>query len=588
MVTALLNESPADIGETESKSPKHHNISLSQLCTGSELFFKALINEGVDTIFGYPGGKVLGLYDKMLDFPQIKHVLVSHEQGGTHAADGYARVTGKPGVVITTSGPGATNTITGIANAEMDSIPLVVFTGQVEMPLIGKKAFQESNIIDITRPITKYSYQVPHVDQLVDIIHQAFYIATSGNPGPVVVDLPKDILVDTAYYSRAETNELNENQGVQPDITRQIKQASELIKEAERPLIYAGGGVVLGNAGKELVYFAQKANIPVTTTLMGLGAFPEKNPLSLGMLGMHGTWYANMAVHDCDLLIAMGARFDDRVTGELNGFSPKSRKIHVDIDPSCIGKNVAVDIPIIGHVKPILQQLTENIVSQKRDRWLATITDWKQNHPLIYEKSKNEIKPQYIIEQISKMTKGNAIIVTDVGQHQMWAAQFYEFIKPRSLVTSGGLGTMGFGLPAAIGASVANPNATVVCISGDGGFRMTSCELSTAVHYGLPIKIVIINNGGLGMVRQWQRFFFNRRYSHSNLKNTNPDFIKLAKSYGAIGLRAQKPEEVDFVLKKAFDIKNRPVVMEFAVSPDEDVYPMVSPGKCLHEMEEYK
>lgn len=554
--------------------------------SGADLFFKCLADCGVETLFGYPGGKVLSLYDRLLDYPEIEHILVNHEQGAVHAAEGYARVAGKPGVVLTTSGPGATNTVTGLADAFMDSIPIVVFTGQVETPLIGKYAFQESNIIDITRSITKWNCQVQSVDQLESTVRKALRVAVEGKPGPVLVDIPKDLFLETAPFEGTErippVSDQKELTGFQPD----YQAAADAISHAQKPLLYVGGGVISGEASTLLRAFATSNQIPVTTTLMGLGAFPETDPLSLGMLGMHGTWYANMAVQQCDLLIAVGARFDDRVTSDVAGFSPRSRKIHIDIDPTSIDRNVIVDIPLVDSVTAALARLNELVRVTPKLEWLDEIARWKASHPLCYTRKEKVIAPQQVMEKLSELTDGAAVVVTDVGQHQMWAAQYYTFTRPRQMVTSGGLGTMGFGLPAAIGAAISKPGAPVVAICGDGGFRMTSAELATAVRYRLPIKIIVINNGCLGMVRQWQDFYFNRRHAHSILHDSNPDFLKLAESYGAMALRAIKSDELDFILAKAFSVNDRPVLVECLVDPEAQVLPMVNPGASLHEMVE--
>jgi acetolactate synthase-1/2/3 large subunit len=466
----------------------------------------------------------------------------------------------------------------------MDSIPLVVFTGQVPSALMGNDAFQEADIIGITRPITKHSYLVKDVNELGRVVREAFHVATTGRPGPVLVDLPKDMLFTKAVYHRASQIKI---QGYNPVIEghqHQIAKAVDLINSSERPLIYAGGGVIMANAAQELTELAIQGNIPVTTTIMGLGAFPEGHALSLGMLGMHGTWYANMAISECDVLVAIGARFDDRVTGRLDRFSTKSKKIHIDIDPACIGKNVQIDIPIVGSVKNILPKLTQMVQKPDTKNWMKTINRWKKEHPLKYRPSRDQIMPQFMIEKISEITRGDAIIVTDVGQHQMWAAQYYKFNKPRSMLSSGGLGTMGYGFPAAMGAAIGCPDRTVVCITGDGGFQMTAFELATAVEHRVPVKIAIMNNGYLGMVRQWQELFYEGRYSHVYLKPGNPDFVKLAESYGAVGLRAEKPEEVAPVLEQAMKVKDRPVVMDFRVAEEENVYPMVPAGASLDEM----
>ncbi len=581
--TRIKQNSPKD---NKNSSQTAENPQVQEL-SGSEILVKTLLDLNVDTIFGYPGGAVLPIYDTLHKSPELRHILIRHEQAGTHAADGYARSTGKPGVVLVTSGPGGTNTVTGIATAAIDSIPLVVFTGQVATNLIGNDAFQEADIIGITRPITKHSYLVKDVNQLENVIREAFHIATSGKPGPVLIDLPKDMIKTKGRYTGGSQKiSIPSYRPVTHGHHSQIVKAAELLSKAKRPLIYAGGGVIRGEAWKELTDFAERTNIPVTTTLMGLGCFPESKSQSLGMLGMHGTWYANMAMTDCDVLLAVGARFDDRVTGRLDGFSPNSKKIHVDIDPSCIAKNVAVDIPIVGDVKNILPYLDQHTSVPEIEEWWNRINTWKKEHPLQSPKSKERIKPQHMIEAISEVTKGEAIVVTDVGQHQMWAAQLYKYNHPRSFVTSGGLGTMGFGFPAAMGAAIGNPDRTVVCITGDGGFQMTLCELATAVANKVPVKIAIMNNGHLGMVRQWQELFFEKRYSHSVLKQSNPDFVKLAESYGAAGFRITNPEEMKSVLEEAMKINDRPVVMDFVVEEEENCYPMVPAGAAIDEMVE--
>ncbi|SMO52046.1 biosynthetic-type acetolactate synthase large subunit [Fodinibius sediminis] len=553
---------------------------------GAELLIRTLEDIDVDTIFGYPGGAVLPIYDALFDVHDINHVLIRHEQAGTHAADGYARATGKPGVVLVTSGPGGTNTVTGIATAAMDSIPMVVFTGQVPTDLIGNDAFQEADIVGITRPITKHNYLVKDVNNLEQVIREAFHVATSGRPGPVLVDLPKDMLNTECHYSGLKKISIPSYKPTKEGHSTQIAKAAKLLSEAEKPLIYAGGGAVLGEAWEELTAMAERLNIPVTTTLMGLGGFPESKPQSVGMLGMHGTYYANMAMTECDVLLAVGARFDDRVTGRLDGFSPHSKKIHIDIDPSNIGKNVPVDIPIVGDVKKVLPAIDQQTTKPEIDDWWDTIHKWKREHPLKVPESEDTIKPQLMIEKISEYTNGEAIVVTDVGQHQMWAAQHYTYNYPRSFLSSGGLGTMGYGFPAALGAAFGCPDRPVVCITGDGGFQMTVYELATAVEYEVPLKIAIMNNQCLGMVRQWQELFFDKRYSHSILKKGNPDFVKLAESYGAVGLRATNPKEMDEVLEQAMNINDRPVVMDFQVEEHENCYPMVPAGAALNEMVE--
>ncbi|HJN02429.1 MAG: biosynthetic-type acetolactate synthase large subunit [Nitrospinota bacterium] len=555
--------------------------------TGAKIFIESLLKEGVDTIFGFPGGAVLPIYDALYDAP-IRHILVRHEQGATHAADGYARATGKPGVCVVTSGPGATNTVTGIATAYMDSIPIIVFTGQVPTPLIGNDAFQEADIVGITRPCTKHSYLVKDVRNLARTIKEAFYIATTGNQGPVLIDLPKDILnAETKFEYPHSVNMRSYKPTVEGHI-RQIKRMADEIVRSKRPLIYAGGGVILSNASEELVVLSKTTQTPVTTTLMGLGCFPSDSKLSLGMCGMHGTFRSNMAITETDLLIAIGARFDDRVTGKLDEFSVNSRKIHIDIDPTSIGKNVRVDLPVVGDIKNVLKKLNSHLKHVKKDwkkdskSWLRKIEKWKRTYPLVYKQGKSAIKPQYVIEQIAEITKGDAIYVTDVGQHQMWSAQYLKFKKPRTFLTSGGLGTMGYGYPAGIGAQAAFPKKTVFVISGDGSFQMNLQELITAVQHRLPVKVAIINNSFLGMVRQWQQLFYDKRYSHVCMANA-PDFVKLAESYGALGLRAKKPDEVKKTIEKALAYKG-PVVIDFVVTKEENVYPMVPAGKAIHEM----
>jgi len=555
--------------------------------TGAKIFIESLLKEGVDTIFGFPGGAVLPIYDALYDAP-IRHILARHEQGATHAADGYARATGKPGVCVVTSGPGATNTVTGIATAYMDSIPIIVFTGQVPTPLIGNDAFQEADIVGITRPCTKHSYLVKDVRNLARTIKEAFYIATTGNQGPVLIDLPKDILnAETKFEYPHSVNMRSYKPTVEGHI-RQIKRMADEIVRSKRPLIYAGGGVILSNASEELVVLSKTTQTPVTTTLMGLGCFPSDSKLSLGMCGMHGTFRSNMAITETDLLIAIGARFDDRVTGKLDEFSVNSRKIHIDIDPTSIGKNVRVDLPVVGDIKNVLKKLNSHLKHVKKDwkkdskSWLRKIEKWKRTYPLVYKQGKSAIKPQYVIEQIAEITKGDAIYVTDVGQHQMWSAQYLKFKKPRTFLTSGGLGTMGYGYPAGIGAQAAFPKKTVFVISGDGSFQMNLQELITAVQHRLPVKVAIINNSFLGMVRQWQQLFYDKRYSHVCMANA-PDFVKLAESYGALGLRAKKPDEVKKTIEKALAYKG-PVVIDFVVTKEENVYPMVPAGKAIHEM----
>ena len=555
---------------------------------GSQIIVECLKKEGVDIVFNYPGGAVLPLFDEFQGAP-FRQVLVRHEQAAVHAADGYARATGKVGVVLVTSGPGATNTVTGIATAFMDSIPLVIMTGQVPTLLIGNDAFQEADIIGITRPCTKHNYLVKDVKDLARILKQAFYVARSGRPGPVLVDLPKDTLVDSTEFKYPEKVFIRGYQPTYEGHLGQIQRAIKLMLKSRKPVLYVGGGIISSNASKELTLLAEKLGIPVTMTLMGLGSFPGNHPLSLGMLGMHGTYCANMAVMESDLLIAIGSRFDDRVTGKIEAFAPQAKIIHIDIDPTSISKNVRVDLPIVGDCKRILTKILsflekEEVDSFKAglDKWHHQIDKFKAIHSMNYEQ-KGIIKPQYVIEKIYELTKGDAIISTEVGQNQMWTAQYFPFVKPRTLLTSGGLGTMGYGFPAAMGAQAAFPNKLVVDISGDGSFQMNSQELATVVQYRLPVKVVILNNGYLGMIRQWQEFFYGKRYASSSLEGFSPDFVKLAEAYGAVGLRANKPEDVVPILKKAFSIPE-PVIIDFEVDPEENVYPMVPAGEALNQM----
>ena len=556
--------------------------------SGAEIVVESLIQEGVTSIFGYPGAAIMDVYDYLEKSP-IRHYLVRHEQGAVHMADGYARTSGKVGVCLVTSGPGATNTVTGIASAFMDSIPIVVFTGQVPTPLIGNDAFQEVDIVGITRPCTKHNYLVKKVDDLAQVIKEAFYLARSGRPGPVLVDLPKDVLHDKTEFKYPKKIELRSYRPTYSAHPRQIEKAAAMILKAKRPVIYAGGGVITSGSSPELKTLAESLMIPVTTTLMGLGAFPGRHPLWLGMLGMHGTYWANMSVAHCDLLIAVGARFDDRVTGKVDLFAPEARIIHIDIDPTSIRKNVSVEIPIVGDCRDALNKLNQLIQKpgkqdwpKMRQPWLEQIKEWKETHPLSYEQGKDEIKPQYVVEKIYELTQGKAIIATEVGQNQMWAAQYYHFDRPNSFITSGGLGVMGYGFPAAIGAQVACPDRIVFDIAGDGSIQMNIQEMATVVANQLPVKIAILNNGYLGMVRQFQELFYGKRYAQTFLKG-NPDFVKLAEAYGAAGLRAFRPEEVGPVIEKALSIKG-PVIIDFRVSPEECVSPMVPAGKAMTEM----
>ena len=556
--------------------------------TGAEIFIESLKREGVKHIFGYPGGVVLGIFDLLYDDKDIQLILTRHEQGAVHAADGYARSTGKPGVVLVTSGPGATNTVTGIATASMDSIPLVVFSGQVPTMLIGNDAFQEADIVGISRPCTKYNFLAKDVNELSRIVREAFYIATSGRPGPVLIDLPKDVTAGKADFTWPEIKIRSYNPTYEGN-KWMITQAAHLIAKSKKAVIIAGGGVILSGGHKELRELAEFTSLPVTMTLMGLGSFPGTHELSLGMPGMHGTYYANKAIQESDLLIAIGMRFDDRVTGKLDAFAPHAKIIHIDIDPTSIRKNVRVDIPIVGDVKRVLTVLNRVLKEEIKEQWdevrriwLKQIDAWKRERPLTYTYSDEVIKPQFVVEKIYELTKGDAIITTEVGQNQMWAAQFYKLDKPRMWLTSGGLGTMGYGFPAAIGAQLAHPNKLVIDIAGDGSIQMNIQELATAVINKLPVKVAILNNHYLGMVRQWQELFFNERYSYTHLEVV-PDFVKVAEAYGAVGLRATKPSEVEPVLKEAFRIK-KTVVMDFFVHWKEKVYPMVPAGAPIDQM----
>ncbi len=556
--------------------------------TGCQILVESLKKEGVDTIFNYPGGAVLPIFDA-LHSASFRQFLVRHEQSAVHAADGYARATGRTGVALVTSGPGATNPVTGIATAYMDSVPVIILTGQVPTLLIGNDAFQEVDIVGITRPCTKHNYLVKDVKDLARILKEAFFLARSGRPGPILIDLPKDVMLDSTDLKYPDKVVIR---GYQPTLDGhpvQIQRAVKLIMKSKRPVLYTGGGIISSNASKELTLLAERLGIPVTTTLMGLGGFPGNHSLSLGMLGMHGTYQANMAVMGSDLLVAVGARFDDRVTGKIESFAPQAMIVHIDIDPTSISKSVKVDLPIVGDcrrvltkVLSLLEQEDTNAFKESLGQWRDQINRWKALYRMNYHQQE-KIKPQYVIEKISELAKGDAIITTEVGQNQMWTAQFYKFAKPRTLLTSGGLGTMGFGFPAALGAQSAFPGKLVVSISGDGSFQMNSHELATAVQYQLPVKIAILNNGYLGMIRQWQEFFYDKRYAQSCLVGVSPDFVKLAEAYGAAGFRATKPDEVVPTLKKGFSTPG-PVLMDFTVDPEENVYPMVPAGEPLNQM----
>jgi len=558
--------------------------------TGAEIVIECLVAEGVEHVFGYPGGAVLHIYDALFRQEKLKHILVRHEQAATHAADGYARSTEKPGVVLVTSGPGATNAVTGIATAYMDSIPMIVITGQVPTELIGNDAFQEVDSIGITRPCVKHNFLVKDVADLAETMKKAFYIATSGRPGPVVIDIPKDVTAKTTEFSYPNKVDIRSYHPVVKGHLGQIKKAVKLMQSAERPMLYTGGGVILDNAATELACITQRLNFPITNTLMGLGAYPATDKQFLGMLGMHGTYEANMAMHHCDVLIAIGARFDDRVTGNIEKFCPTAKIIHVDIDPASISKNIKVDIPIVGPVKHVLTEMlkildknsgkTEEVSLEK---WWHQIEEWRATQCLKFKNEGDYIKPQFVVQQLYESTNGEAYVTSDVGQHQMWAAQYYKFDQPRRWINSGGLGTMGFGLPAAMGVQIAHPDATVACITGEGSIQMCIQELSTCFQYGLPLKIICLNNGYLGMVRQWQEFFYQGRYATSYMEAL-PDFVKLAEAYGHVGLQIKNSADVEGAFKEALALKDKLVFMDFLTDPTENVYPMIPAGAGLNEM----
>jgi acetolactate synthase-1/2/3 large subunit len=555
--------------------------------SGAQILMEVLKEEGVDSIFGYPGGAIIDIYDELAK-TDIHHILVRHEQAAVHSADGYARASGRVGVCLVTSGPGVTNTVTGIASAYMDSVPLVILSGQVPTALIGNDAFQEVDIVGITRPCTKHNYLVMSIEDLAATVKEAFYLARSGRPGPILVDIPKDITKETSEYSAGKAVKLKSYNPTYNPNMKQLKKIVTLIQSSERPMIFAGGGVILSKASRELTELARKTRIPVTTSLMGLGAFPGTDPLSLGMIGMHGTYRANLCTSACDLMIAIGVRFDDRVTGRTDAFASQSQIVHIDIDPTSIRKNIPVTIPVVGdckisleHLNQLIEQVELGNLDEKRKPWFDQIQAWKRTNSLAYEQ-KEVIKPQYVVEKLYELTKGQAIITTEVGQNQMWAAQYYQFDQPNHFITSGGLGAMGFGLPAAIGAQVAFPDKTVVDIAGDSSIQMNIQEMATAVQSGLPVKIVILNNGYMGMVRQWQELFYGKRYV-STCMDCAPDFVKLAEAYGAVGLRATKPEEVESVLAEGLKIPG-PVIMDFVVEREEGVYPMVPAGAAITDM----
>ncbi len=560
--------------------------------SGGEIVVQCLRDEGVKHVFGYPGGAVLHIYDAIFKQDEVQHILVRHEQGAAHAADGYARSTGKPGVALVTSGPGATNAVTGIATAYMDSIPLVVFTGQVPTPVIGSDAFQEADTIGITRPCVKHNFLVKRVEDLAETIKKAFFIATTGRPGPVVIDIPKDVTdpgikIPYEYPKKVKMRSYNP---VSKGHLGQIKKAVNIMLKAERPVFYTGGGVVLDDGAKSLTELIEALNFPITQTLMGLGSYPGSGKHFIGMLGMHGTYEANMAMHETDVLVAVGARFDDRVTGHVEKFCPNATIIHVDIDPSSISKNVKVDVPIVGPVKQVLRDMLKVVNEHKKGtneaalkKWWTQIDKWRSMDCLKYDRKSKLIKPQYAVEVMHKVTKGDAFVTSDVGQHQMFAAQFYKFDKPRRWINSGGLGTMGFGLPAAIGVQMSHPDAMVACVTGESSIQMCIQELGTCLQYDLPIKIILLNNGYMGMVRQWQEFFYESRYSQSGM-SVNPDFVKLTESYGHVGMRVEKPEDLQGAMQEAFGMKDRLVFMDVVVDPSENVYPMIAAGKGQHEM----
>jgi len=558
--------------------------------SGADIVVQSLADEGVEHVFGYPGGAALHIYDALYRQDRVKHILVRHEQGATHAADGYARATGKAGVVLVTSGPGVTNAVTGIATAYMDSIPMVVIAGQVPTHLIGDDAFQEVDTVGVTRPCVKHNFLVKDVEQLAETIKRAFYIASTGRPGPVVVDVPKDVTANMCSYHYPAEVRMRSYAPVKRGNKKQIRRAIDLLAQAERPIIYSGGGVILGDAEKELTALVQGFGYPCTNTLMGLGGFPADDPLFIGMLGMHGTYESNMAMHDCDVMLAVGARFDDRVTGDLKKFSPSARIIQIDADPTSIGKNVQVEVPIVGEARDILKDMVK-IIPKKDQRsnnnavsdWWSQIQEWQNIRSFSYDKSDSLIKPQYVIEKLHEITKGDAFVTSDVGQHQMWAAQFYRFNKPRRWINSGGLGTMGFGLPAAMGVQMAFPEATVACVTGEASVIMCIQELSTCKQYDLPIKVVNLNNRYMGMVRQWQEFFYDRRYSHSYM-DALPDFVKLAESFGHAGIRIEDPSDVEDALRETFARKDELVFMDFLTDQTENVYPMIAAGAGHNEM----
>ena len=556
--------------------------------TGAEIFVKCLEAEGIELVFGYPGGAVLHIYDELHKQNEVSHILVRHEQGAVHAAEGFAKSSNKPGVVLVTSGPGATNSITGIADAYMDSVPIVIFTGQVRTALIGNDAFQEVDTVGITRPCVKHNFMITDVKDMASTIKKAFFVATTGRPGPVVVDIPKDITEDKCEFNYPESVEMRSYNPIIEINDESVKQAAEKILSCDKPVIYAGGGVINSNASEELTKFARYLNFPVTNTLMGLGCFPGDDPQFIQMLGMHGSYEANMAMHDCDLLIAVGARFDDRITGRLDKFSPNATVIHIDVDPSSISKNIKAHIPIHGDVKAALNKLSEEIISKDLtpkniDKWWGQINEWRKKDSFKYNQESEIIKPQFVVDSLYKVTKGDAFITSDVGQHQMWAAQLYKFNKPKRWINSGGLGTMGFGLPSAMGTQFANTDSLVCCITGEASIQMCIQELSTCLQYGLPIKIINLNNRYMGMVRQWQEFFYEKRYAMSYM-DALPDFVKLAESFGHVGIKVEKSQDVTPALKDAINMKKRLVFLDFITDQNENVFPMIATGAAHNKM----
>ncbi len=558
--------------------------------TGAEIIIECLKAEDIDYVFGYPGGAVLHIYDAFYQQEEVQHILVRHEQGATHAADGYARSTGKPGVVLVTSGPGATNAVTGIATAYMDSIPMIVITGQVPSHLIGNDAFQEVDSVGITRPIVKHNFLIEDVKDIAMVFKKAFYVATTGRPGPVVIDIPKDITAEKTEFSYPSEINMRSYNPVVEVHTGQIKRAVDMMIGAERPMIYTGGGVILGNGSEQLRQMTRKLGFPITSTLMGLGAYPASDKQFVGMLGMHGTYEANMGMHHCDVLIAIGARFDDRVTGNLEKFCPGAKIIHVDVDPASISKNVKVDVPIVGEVVQVLEEFLAAIDKTKKTpntaalkKWWNQIDEWRSQDCLKYDRDSEIIKPQFVLEKMFEITKGEAFVTSDVGQHQMFAAQYYGFDEPRRWINSGGLGTMGFGLPAAMGVQLAHPDDLVMCVTGEASIQMCIQELATCRQYDLPLKIINLNNRYMGMVRQWQEFFYEKRYAMSYM-NALPDFVKLAESYGHVGIKVEKPADVVPALKEALSQKDRLVFLDFITDQEENVYPMIPAGAGLNEM----